>query len=325
MGRLLKISVFVVMVLFAFACQKGQTPPAAAGAAGQGGGQAVEAPAAVKPDVADASHGFVIRFGLGLAEISEGNVKYVASLTLGEKVALTGQSQKAADRDFVEVTRDSGKTGWARADYVVANSMLGVVSAEDPVLFSEPKDTGATARSVPRLSILAVSADSADQPFYKVTVYDPASQVLSSEVYLESDVVSLKTDDVQSAILLKLAEASDKPAQKQAFLQSAAREHPGSAFILQIEEELAALSAPAPSLATEKFFASMFSTSDNVNVRDAPDESAGKVVASLKTGQAVEIEEKTTEEYTVQDRTAPWYRIKEPAGWVFGGWLATEE
>ena len=34
--------------------------------------------------------------------------------------------------------------------------------------------------------------------------------------------------------------------------------------------------------------------------------------------KAVQVAEKTTEEFTVGDKTAPWYRTVEPAGWAFG-------
>ena len=314
MNRAGKVISFCALVLFIAGCQKAPAPSST--------------PAA-KADVADAQSGFVILAGLGLADITDGAVKYVDSLTLGEKVSLTGQARKAgpagSERDFVEVRRESGKAGWARADYVVASSMLGVVTADGAVIYSEPKNTGATAKIVPKLSILAIHAETAGQAFIRITTYDPAAKVLSHDVYMKNEGVSTRGEDVQSAILLLLAAASDKPTQKRAFLQSAAKDYPGSMFITQVEDSIAALNAPPPSRETEKFFASMASTADAVNVRDAPDETTGKVVATLANGQAVDVEEKTVESYTVLDKTAPWYRIKEPAGWVFGAWLSTGE
>jgi uncharacterized protein YgiM (DUF1202 family) len=285
--------------------------------------------ATTQAEVADSKSAFNIMAAGGLADITDGNVKYIGSLTLGEKVALTGKTTKAGtganEREWVEVKRDSGKTGWARTDFVVSSSLLAVVTADDAVIYSEPKNTGASTKSIPKQTIMAIHSDSAGQAFIKVTFVDPVSKILSKDVYVKNDGVSTKGDDVQSAILLQLAAASDNPTQKQAFLQSASKDYPGSVFIVQIEDALAALTAPAPVKATEKFFATMVSTSDAVNVRDAPDEATGKVLATLSKGQKVDVEEKTSDSYAVKDQNAPWYKVKNPAGWVFGAFLQAEE
>ncbi len=309
--RLVLVSIAIVLILLS--CQKGPQKPAEASA-----------------NAANAKSGFVIIAGLGLADIAEGKAKFVDSLTLGEKVALTGLAGKGTgsdgkERDFVQVKRDSGSTGWARTEYVVPNCFLGVVTADESIVYSEPKNTAATARSILKTTVLAVHAESAGQPLLKVTAYDPAANLFHKDVYLRGEDVSSKPDDVQGAILLQLAGATKNPKQKEAFLKSAARDHPGSLFIAQIEESLAALSAPPPAKATEKFFATMAATDDAVNVRDAPDEKSGKVVGTLAKAQKVDVQEQTTESFTVGDKTAPWYKISEPAGWVFGAWLAPEE
>jgi hypothetical protein len=309
MKRFFRMFVLCALAL-AMSCQK---PPAPASTVGDA-------------ERTDATSGFVVFSGLGLATITDGKVKYIDSLTLGEKVALTGQATTAgatgSERSFVEVKRESGKTGWARTDYIISSSLLGVVTTDGVVIYNEPKNAAATARTVPKLTILALALDSAGQAFIKVTLVDPSSQVLAKDVYLKNSGVSTRTDDVQSAILLQLAAASTKPAQKQAFLESAAKDYPGSVFITQIEDTLTALTAPTPVRQTEKFFASMVSTADAVNVRDTPDENAGKVIGTLSSGQAVDVEEMTSESFTIKDQTAPWYKIKEPAGWVFGAFLS---
>jgi hypothetical protein len=60
---------------------------------------------------------------------------------------------------------------------------------------------------------------------------------------------------------------------------------------------------------------------DKVNVRAAPDEKNGEVVAQVNSSDRVEILEKTLDSYTIKDQAAPWYRIKDPSGWVFGAFL----
>jgi uncharacterized protein YgiM (DUF1202 family) len=315
MKRSWMLLVLAGLVLIAVSCQKTTTT-------------ATTTPAAL---TADAKAGFVIRAGEGIWDIQDGVAKWADSLLLGEKLALTGQTNKAApaggqQRDYVEVKRDSGKTGWARTDYVISNCTLGVVGNEEAVLYTEPKNTAATGTSIPKLTIIAIHAEGATAPYVKVTWFNPTSLVLSKGVYIRGDVVSQKPDDVQSIILLQLAQASTNPKQQQALLASAQKDYPGSAFITQIEDALAGL-APVATMApaTEKFFATLVSTDDKVNVRDTPDETAGTVVTQLTKGQKVEVEEQTKDSFTVNGQSAPWYKIKDPAGWVFGALLAPEE
>jgi hypothetical protein len=313
MRRAWMLPALVGLVLLTVSCQKAPVAPTA--------------PSAM---TADAKAGFVIRSGEGLWDIQDGVAKWADSLLLGEKLALTGQTAKAVvsggqQRDYIEVKRDSGKTGWARLDYVISNCSLAVVGSEEAILYTEPKNTAATGSGIPKLTIVAIHKEGSTPPYVKVTWFNPTTLVLSKGVYIRDDVVSQKPDDVQSVILLQLAAASTNVKQQQALLASAQKDYPGSAFITQIEDAMAALTPTAISPATEKFFATLVSTDDKVNVRDTPDATAGSVVSQLVKGQKVEVEEQTKDSFTIDDKTAPWYRIKDPAGWVFGAWLAPEE
>jgi hypothetical protein len=286
-------------------------------------------PASQQAAVADAKSAFVVMGGLPLWDLANGNLTLKETIPLGEKLALLGQSAKALqsgkERDFLQVKRDSGKEGWVRAEYAVPSSILAVVTADDAVIYTEARNTAATGSLVPKMTVLAIHSDSGGQAFIRVTFYDPAAKVLSRGVQLKNEGVSSRPDDVQAAILIQLAAASKNLIQKEAFLKSAAKDHPGSAFIAQIQEALAALASPTPSRATEEFFAAMQSADDGVSVLDAPDEATGKVVATLSTGQKVDVIGKTSDTYAVGDLTAPWYRIREPAGWVYGASLALSE
>jgi hypothetical protein len=288
-----------------------------------------QAPPSQQAAVADAKSAFVIMGGLPLWDLAAGSLTLKESIPLGEKLALLGQTAKAAqsgkDRDFLQVKRDSGKEGWVRADYVVPSSILAVVTADDAVIYTEARNTAATGSLVPKMTVLVIHSDSGGQAFIRVTFYDPAAKVLSRGVQLKNEGVSSRPDDVQAAILFQLAAGSKNQVQKEAFLKSAAKDHPGSAFIVQIQEALVALASPTPSRATEEFFAAMQSTDDGVSVLDAPDEKAGKIVATLSKGQKVDVEAKTTESYSIGELSAPWYRIREPAGWVFSASLAVGE
>ena len=287
--------------------------------------QLASAPGAL---TADAKSGFVIRAGLGIYDISDGAAKWLDTLLLGEKLSLQGGTQKAtvgADQfDFLRVKRASGAAGWALADYIVSNCVLSVTKTDEVIVYKQPMDAGATGTSLSSAMVVARLNESVTAPFARITWYDPASRTLSRGVYAHDEDLSTKPDDVQSAVLLMLASGATTPEQKKALLQSAAKSYPSSLFIARIEDAATALAAPPVARATEKFFGTMVCTDNGVNVRDAPDEKSGSVVATLTKGQKVEVEEQTTDSYTIGTDTAPWYRIKEPAGWVFGAWLGPE-
>ncbi len=313
MNRAMKIFSLLSLIALAMSCQK--TPPV------------TFAPGAL---MADGNSGFVIRPGLGLYDISAGESTWHDGVLLGEKLSFLGETTKAPigsdsrQYEFVHVKRDSGAVGWVLADYVVSRCVLSVAKIDDVLIYKEPKDAAATGRSLASATIVARSTESVTAPFARITWCDPATGALSQSQYVHDEDLSTKPDDVQVAVLLQLASAAKSPDQKKALLQSASRSYPSSLFIARVEDALAAIAAPAVTHETMKFVAPMVATDNGVNVRNAPDETAGAVVATLTKGQTVEVEEQTTESFTIGTDTAPWYHIKEPAGWVFGAWLTPE-
>ncbi len=311
MSRVVKIFSLLALVALAVSCQK--APPVST------------APGAL---TADAKSAFVIRADLGIYDINAGAAKWLDGLLLGEKLQLVGGTQKATlasgQYDFIHVKRDSGVTGWALADYVVSNCVLSVVKTDGVIIYSAPKDAAATGKSLSSATVVARISESVAAPFAKITWYDPAARVLSQNQYVHEDDLSSKPDDAQGTVLLQLASNAKSPDQKKALLQSAQRSYPSFLFITRVEDALTAVAAPAVTRETIPFVATMVATDNNVNVRSAPDETSGAVVATLTKGQTVQVEEQTTESFTIGADTSPWYRIKEPAGWVFGVWLAPE-
>jgi hypothetical protein len=286
-------------------------------------------PSAAKPQkasVADDKSGFAIMAETPLWDLSAGTLTLKETLQIGERVDLLGQSARATQagkqREFIAVRRDTGKNGWARADFIVSRSILAVTT-DEAIVYDAPKNTAATTTVIPPMTVLAIRSDSGGQTFIRVTAYDSAARTLLRNVFLRNEGVSAKPDDVQSVILLALAGASKNAKQKEAFLSSAVKDHPGSAFLKQITEARTALrAAPPVDRAVEECSRAMVVGEENVAVRDSPDERTGRIVGSLASGRNVDVVEKTKDAYTVEGRTAPWYRIEEPAGWVHGASLA---
>ena len=205
--------------------------------------------------VADAKSAFVIMADLPLYGLEQGTLAVRGTLQIGEKLTLLGQPTKAfqagKERDFVPVRRESGKEGWVRADLVISKSILAVVTTDTAAIYEAPHNTAATASTIPRLSIVAISSETAGLTFIRVTGFDTAAKILLRNIYLRNEGVSSNPDDVQAAILLQLASASASLTQQRAFLTSAIKDHPGSLFIPELNTALAALTAPRPAPAAE--------------------------------------------------------------------------
>ena len=200
--------------------------------------------------VADAKSAFVILTGLPLYGMEQGALAVRGTLPIGEKLALLGPAAKAfqagKERDFVPVRRDSGKEGWVRADLVISKSVLAVVTTDTATVYEAPSNTAATTSTIPRLTIVAISSETAGLTFIKVTGFDAVAKILLRDVYLRNEGISSNPDDVQAAILLQLSAASNSPTQQRAFLTSAIKDHPGSLFMPELNTALAALTAPPP-------------------------------------------------------------------------------
>ena len=200
--------------------------------------------------VADAKNAFVIMTDLPLYGMEQGAIVARETLPIGEKLALLGPPSKTfqagKERDFVPVRRNSGKEGWVRADLVISKSILAVVTSDTAAIYEAPYSTAATTSTIPRLTIVAISSETAGLTFIRVTGFDAAAKILLRNVYVRNEGVSSNPDDVQAAILLQLAIASTSPPQQHEFLISALKDHPGSLFIPELNAALGALTAPRP-------------------------------------------------------------------------------
>jgi hypothetical protein len=286
-----------------------------------------EVPQAV---VADSRSAFSVVPDLPLWTLEDSAPTQKETVTIGEKLTLLGKSTKVTlggrEREMVQVRRLAGSEGWARADSVVPRSILSVVITDDAVIYTVPYNTAATTASIPRMTVVAVHAETGGMTFIKVTGYDATAKLLLKGVWLRNEGVSSKPGDVQAAILLQLAAASRSPKQQQAFLRTAIKDYPDSIFMPELTAAATgtpvATAAPARTHPTVPATGSMASAADGVKVYDAPDDTAGKVTATLAAGQKVDLVEKTAADSSSADAAASWYRIRDPAGWVKAASLA---
>jgi hypothetical protein len=274
--------------------------------------------------VADARSAFCVVADLPLWTLAQGLLTFKESIPIGEKLTLLGQTtkivQSGREREFAQVRRMSASEGWVRSDYVVSRSILAVVTIDDAVIYSVPHNTAATTTGIPRLTVLAIHADTGGMTFLRVTAFDPVAKLLLKGVYLRNEGVSSRPADVQGAILLQLAAASKSPRQQQAFLRTAVKDYPDSIFLPELTAAIAGPAAQAPQgpkgSPTVPVTGSMLTAADGVKVYDTPDEKTGKVLATLARGQKVEVQEKTADDSAAASPASSWYRIRDPMGWV---------
>jgi len=230
MGRALAVMGIAASALLLLSCQKKPATPA------------------LQAAVADEHSAFSVIDNLPFWLLSGDTAVQKGTVQIGEKLALLGQSRQATvggrERELLPVRRDNGAEGWVRSDLVVSRSILAVVTSDGAVIYSVPRNTAATTAVIPRMTVLVIHSDSAGMPFIRVTGSDPDTQELYRGVWLRNEGVSARPDDVQTALLLKLAAASTNARQKEAFLTSALKDYPGSLFLAQVQSALDAMHAP---------------------------------------------------------------------------------
>jgi hypothetical protein len=124
--------------------------------------------------------------------------------------------------------------------------------------------------------------------------------------------LALASEDVGTVIQYWIAAATTDLAQRRTLLKGIVAGDSASAFLPRILSALGGISKPTVG-ASGKYSVN----ADKVNVRVAPDERNAQVIGQVNTNDQVVVLEETVDSYTIKSQAAPWYRIKDPAGWVF--------
>jgi hypothetical protein len=270
----------------------------------------------------------VIVQGLGLYQDKSGTLEFIEALTIGDKVVLLNRTAKyklsGTEREYVLVRALSGKEGWARTSYIIPRATLAVVKSDKAIVYSEPRDVKITARYISNMTIVAVLQEGTSASFAKVQCYDIAQNAyFLDSTFITPDNLTAADADVNAAILYTVAGATKDAGVKKNLLNLAATKYSSTVFLPKIQKALGISPAVAKDTAPA---AGMYVVNfDKVNVRAAPDEVNGRVVAQLDKGAVVEVTEMTTDSYTIGANTAPWFRIADPDGWVFGASLVQQE
>lgn len=276
------------------------------------------------PLTAGPNEGFVLLNNASVfKEKSMGTLEWSEALTLGDKVQIVGGVVKMKysgnEREYYKVKLANGKEGFIRTILLGTGGTLGVVKAEASLVYSEPRDVKITARTLTRGQMVVVQKEGATDQFIKVVGYEASTDAPIDGVFLAKEDVSINDIDANAIILLTVAKAQKNEAVKKNLLTVAATKYSTSLFMDLVRAVLDPLN-PAPR-ATKPASGTFLVNDNKVNVRDVPNEKGSKVVGSLEKGVSVEVVETTAESYTIEGKTAPWYRLASPDGWVFGSFL----
>jgi hypothetical protein len=272
--------------------------------------------------ISDKDNGFCIMDNASLWEIGPGAPRLLATCGIGEKLTLLGKTSRAvvsgASRNLILVKQSNGPEAWARTELIVPDSILGVVVDNEAAMYARPNTRSSTGKNLPRMTIVAIQKNTAATAFLRVSCVGQESQEVHRGVYVANSGISSLVDDVRGAILYRIASRTENPRKKAAFLGSALNDYPRSKFTSDIKNALSAAQEPVPAeIPTEKLVAEFLTREEGVNVLTLPGE-AGTVIATLPKGRTVASLERTLASYTIGSLIAPWYRIKDPEGWVFG-------
>lgn len=305
-------------------------------------------PDKAKKDVFD-SYGYVIRFEGALYSITQEKdknpvSKWKVNLDYGEKLAVHVEPVKAplpdekADSTFFKAQRENGIEGYILEQQIAIGGQLAAVTEkEGAILFTSPKNIGAWTEILPYGTVFAYTPESAKDGFFEITAhnfdkkaYYPYSyKERYPSIYIKSGAISTKTDDIQSAVILRTAKNVKNAAQKSALLKSALNDYPDSVFAADIN----ALLNPLPELFDIEEWAYsrgadiISDNGDNINVRDKPGVTGSNITGSLQDGYNCYFSAKTKSKDTVNGKSDYWYRktgVDGIDGWVFGAYIRFE-
>lgn len=243
------------------------------------------------------------------------------AITVGERLVRIGEPFSGqtpfGERSLVAIRTSTGVEAVTRARYIVPNATLGVVTGEAALLFADDTLVAAGNTVLPRGLVVAIHSTSAPSDFVQVTAYDAATDVSYSAQYLRAQDVSQDQDDVRAALLLFLARRADSAVARRELLRNAS-DLGVTAFFLEVQRELSADRDADRAAQIEPIELSRQVGSAGTNVYRGPQRAFDRVVTILSPGTEVAIDARTVATDTVDGRTDLWYRITEPAGWVFG-------
>jgi hypothetical protein len=223
-------------------------------------------------------------------------------------------------REYARVEAE-GKDYWVQSVLVASEAVPGVIIAEDTVRYSKPSLSGANPRGaiIPLHYLVAVHTERETGIFSGISAYiDGERSPVVTREFIKKENVTTGPSDIQAMQLYILALEAKNDVAKKELLRNALEL--GSRFDDIIQREL--YGAAGAALETEvltPYEISVVRTGGTVYEEPAI---RSRDLGPLPYGGLVTVTERTVNEERLNSGdTARWYKITEPAGWVFGAYL----
>jgi hypothetical protein len=179
--------------------------------------------------------------GLAVRATATKGGKFLSSLSLGETVRYTGDTDKdESGREYMKVELSDGKTGWALSLGLVPKAQIGAMK-DDTIIYRRPDLVTATTQKIPFMTIVAVTQQ-------KDTWLEVIGEGKRNLGWVRKDAVAQEKEDVTVAILAskKLKEKDNLDPAKKLEAIIGASPNPNSYFIQKLKERTASAAPVVP-------------------------------------------------------------------------------
>ncbi len=255
-----------------------------------------------------------------------------------DKITLTSEKVSAYSNWFAKetewnkiITKD-GKEYWCSPQYY-SEGNPGVVFGSSIISYSTPDIKKPTTAKFSQASIIIFNEVPGEAGFLKVDYVitsDPDAKikgnVSTASHYIKREEVSVKNDDIESAILYYLSMISKETEIKKTLLETAVKTYPASSLILVISDALDEL-APKSAASVATAAKGQATLLDDASVyADIPSDPAFAAnIGVAKKGAIVNVLAKSQEGVEVDGVSGYWVQIDSPKGWVFSSKLSIAE
>lgn len=239
------------------------------------------------------------------------DAKWIAGMSFGEVVTLTGKSEEAGERNYLEMELSDGKVGWSY-DYLFAVNAQRAAATGAVDVYSRPDLTTFDGKQFERGEIFAVVNDSDTEGWMEVF-----GQEKKTKGWIKENT-NFSTDevDVNVAIMFSRALLEKNPISMAEKLENLTKntlfgESPLMNIVNEKLEEVKQMTAlPANQLMV---------TTDNLNVRSEPDSEADNIIFKLQSGDICNVLERG-DRTEIRNMNDYWYLVEKDGqeGWIYG-------
>lgn len=179
--------------------------------------------------------------GIAIRDTPAKTGKYIATVSLGEKVKWKSGPQKdSAGKDYIKIELSDGKTGWTSSYGIITGAVIGVVK-DDVSLFKRPDMLTASNQKLKFMTLVAITQEK--DGWCQIT-----SEGKRVTGWIKKDDILQDNENVTAAILAtrKMREKDGLDQAKKVEAIIASSPHPSSNLIQTLRERQTATLDKAP-------------------------------------------------------------------------------